>query len=91
MKHLPFPTYGWAEPFGWGVTREQALQVRDRFVQEILPTFGPYQDAMVTGEPTMWHSLLSVYLNIGLLQPLEVIRAAEEAYYERDLPLNSVD
>jgi deoxyribodipyrimidine photolyase-related protein len=91
VKHLPFPTYGWAEPFGWGVTREQALQVRDRFVREILPTFGPYQDAMVTGEPTMWHSLLSVYLNIGLLQPLEVIRAAEEAYYERDLPLNSVE
>lgn len=84
-------TYGQIEPFEWGVTRSQALQVLANFIEERLPTFGPYQDAMVTGQYTLWHGLLSPYLNLGLLQPLEVIRAAEDAYRNRDLPLNSVE
>ncbi|MBW4429880.1 MAG: hypothetical protein KME50_37435 [Nostoc desertorum CM1-VF14] len=37
-----------------------------------MSSFGPYQDAMVTGEQTMWHAMLSPYLNIGLLHPLEL-------------------
>lgn len=39
----------------------------------------------------MWHVMLSPYLNIGLLQPLEVITAAEKAYYENKLDLSSVE
>jgi hypothetical protein len=46
---------------------------------------------MVTGEETMWHSLLSPYLNIGLLHPLEVIQAGETAYREKNLNLNGVE
>ncbi|MEM9568601.1 MAG: cryptochrome/photolyase family protein [Cyanobacteria bacterium P01_E01_bin.34] len=84
-------TYGDIELFGWAVTRQQALQVLDNFIECRLATFGPYQDAMVTGQDTMWHSLLSPYLNLGLLQPMEVIRAAEAAYRNRQLPLNSVE
>lgn len=84
-------TYGNTEPFRWGVTRTQALQVLAAFIEDRLPTFGPYQDAMVTGQETMWHALLSPYLNLGLLHPLELIQAAEAAYYDRNLPLNSVE
>ncbi|MEL7085601.1 MAG: cryptochrome/photolyase family protein [Cyanobacteria bacterium J06597_1] len=84
-------TYGDIEPFGWAVTRQQALQVLDNFIECRLTTFGPYQDAMVTGQNTMWHALLSPYLNLGLLQPMEVIRAAEATYRDRQLPLNSVE
>ncbi len=83
--------YGEIEPFRWGVTRAQALEVLDYFVRVRLPLFGPYQDAMVTGEETMWHAMLSPYLNLGLLHPLEVMQAAERAYYEQDLELNSVE
>lgn len=83
--------YGEMEPFRWGVTRSQALEVLDYFIETRLPNFGPYQDAMVTGEDTMWHALLSPYLNLGLLHPQEVIEAAETAYRERDLPLASVE
>ncbi len=86
-----FSTYGTVETFRWAVSRAQALKVLDYFVDVRLPTFGPYQDAMVTGEDTMWHALLSPYLNLGLLQPMEVIHAVEQAYYDRDLPLNSVE
>ncbi|MEO1210903.1 MAG: cryptochrome/photolyase family protein [Cyanobacteria bacterium J06638_20] len=91
VKKGKFSTYGNLEPFRWGVTREQALQVLHAFLEQRLPTFGPYQDAMVTGEDTMWHALLSPYLNLGLLQPMEIIRAAEQACQERDLPLNGVE
>ncbi|MBW4496003.1 MAG: cryptochrome/photolyase family protein [Oscillatoria princeps RMCB-10] len=91
VKSLNFPTYGDAEPFRWAVTRAQALQVLDHFIHHRLPAFGPYQDAMVTGEETMWHSLISPYLNIGLLHPLEVIQAAERAYRENHLDLSSTE
>lgn len=91
VRSASFPTYGQADPFYWGVTRSQALDVLKHFIEYRLSTFGPYQDAMVTDEPTMWHALLSPYLNIGLLQPMEVIRAAEQAYYERNLDLSGVE
>lgn len=85
--------YWQVEPFRWGVTRQQALQVLDFFVKTRLSEFGPYQDAMVTGEQTMWHAMLSPYLNIGLLHPLEVVKAAEQAYYDNQSAweLNSVE
>jgi deoxyribodipyrimidine photolyase-related protein len=46
---------------------------------------------MVTGEETLWHSLLSPYLNLGLLTPLEVIQGAEIAYKKDNLALNSIE
>lgn len=78
---------GISAPFGWAVTRSQALAVLDHFIDTRLDGFGPFQDAMVSGQPTMWHALLSPYLNIGLLQPLEVIRRLEQAGLERGTPL----
>jgi len=91
VKALPFPTYGEIDRFNWGVTREDAQQVLAHFIETDLPNFGTYQDAMVTREKTMWHSLLSPYLNLGLLHPWEVIHAVEQAYSENNLPLNSVE
>ena len=91
VKTSDFSTYGDLEPFRWAVTRQQAQQVLDDFIERKLETFGPYQDAMVTGQDTMWHALLSPYLNLGLLQPMEVIQAVEQAHYEHALPLNSVE
>jgi deoxyribodipyrimidine photolyase-related protein len=91
VENLTIPTYGQATPFNWAVTREQALAVLDRFITTRLATFGPYQDAMVTGQDTMWHALISPYINVGLLQPLEVVQAVAQAYTDRDLPLNCVE
>jgi deoxyribodipyrimidine photolyase-related protein len=91
VKASELQTYGKLEHFRWGVTRSQAQQVLAHFIEVGLPTFGTYQDAMVTGETTLWHALLSPYLNLGLLQPLEVVRAAEQAYHDRHLEINSVE
>ncbi|MBW4419342.1 MAG: cryptochrome/photolyase family protein [Myxacorys californica WJT36-NPBG1] len=85
--------YWQIEPFRWGVTRKQALQVLQFFIQTRLSNFGPYQDAMLMGEQTLWHAMLSPYLNIGLIHPSEAIEAAEQAYREHpdEYDLNSIE
>ena len=72
------PLPGDLEPFGWAVSRQQALAVLEHFIATRLAGFGPYQDAMVSGQPTLWHSLLSPFINLGLLHPLEVIERLEQ-------------
>lgn len=83
--------FGDLEPFYFAVTRDQALEVLTTFIKERLPTFGDYQDAMIEGEPWMFHSHISYYLNTGLLLPLECAQAAEQAYQKGDAPLNAVE
>jgi deoxyribodipyrimidine photolyase-related protein len=83
--------FGDLEPFYFAVTRDEALQVLDQFIERRLSHFGDYQDAMVQGEPWMYHSHISFYLNCGLLLPLECVRAAERAYSEAKAPLNAVE
>jgi deoxyribodipyrimidine photolyase-related protein len=83
--------FGDLEPFGWGVTRADALAALGHFIADCLPQFGDYQDAMKTGEPLMYHALISPYLNIGLLTALEVCEAAEAAYARGAAPLNAVE
>ena len=85
------PLPGDLEPFHWGVSRAQALAVLEHFIATRLAGFGPYQDAMVSGQPTLWHALLSPYLNLGLLHPLEVIRRLETAGLEQGVPLASLE
>lgn len=83
--------FGNLEPFHYAVTREQALRELDHFITHLLPHFGDYQDAMVMGEPYLYHSLISSYLNAGLLVAEEVCRSAESAYRSGSAPLNSVE
>ncbi len=61
-------------------TRDEALAALTDFVAHRLPAFGPYEDAVLRGDWAMAHSLLSVPLNLGLLDPLEVVDAAVAAY-----------
>lgn len=82
---------GSTQGFSFAVTRDQALQTLDDFITNRLPNFGAYEDAMSTREPILFHSVLSPLLNIGLLEPLEVIRRAEAAYRAGHAPLNSVE
>lgn len=83
--------FGDLEPFYFAVTRDQALYALKKFIDERLCNFGDYQDAMVEGEPWMYHSHLSFYINCGLLLPLECVERAEQAYHDGDAPLNAVE
>ncbi|MCG8394986.1 MAG: cryptochrome/photolyase family protein, partial [Pseudomonadales bacterium] len=82
---------GSLERFQWGTTSAQAQQALDHFIEHRLPHFGDYQDAMVSGEDTLFHSLLSPYINLGLLDPMTVCQAAEQAYFSGEAPLNAVE
>ena len=83
--------FGDLEPFHFAVTRKQALAVLNHFIEHSLDNFGDYQDAMIEGEPWVYHSHISFYLNCGLLKPLECIRKAEKAYFDGDVPLNAAE
>jgi len=82
---------GRLDSFGWPVTRAQALQSLQAFIQQRLPLFGRYQDAMWPGDPWLYHAHLSAALNLKLLNPREVVAAAEDAYHDGQAPLASVE
>jgi deoxyribodipyrimidine photolyase-related protein len=77
--------------FAWPVTRAQALQSLQMFVDQRLPLFGRYEDAMWPGEPWLYHSQLSAALNLKLLTAREVVQAAEAAYHAGQVPLQSAE
>ena len=83
--------FGSIDGFSWAVTREQALAALADFITHRLAGFGDYQDAMVTDEDVLNHSLLAPALNLGLLSPLEVCQAAEAAFHAGTAPLNAVE
>jgi deoxyribodipyrimidine photolyase-related protein len=83
--------FGSIDNFDFAVTRDEALTVLNTFIEERLPHFGQYQDAMVEGKPWLYHAHIGFYLNCGLLTPKEAISAAEQAYHSGTAPLNSVE
>ena len=83
--------FGGTDNFVFAVTRHDALEAMNRFIEERLVNFGDYQDAMTSKDPWLFHSHLSMYLNNGLLKPKECIELAEKAFYESKAPINSVE
>jgi len=83
--------FGDLTPFWFGVTRADAEAAFDAFVDRALPRFGDYQDAMLRGEPFLYHAVISQYLNCGLLDPLRVCRRVDAAYRAGSVPLNAAE
>lgn len=77
--------------FGWPVTAAQASQMLEAFIATRLSGFGPHQDAMWTGQPWLWHALLSTSLNLHLLDPRTVVAAAVRAFHDGRAELQSVE
>jgi deoxyribodipyrimidine photolyase-related protein len=82
---------GYAADQTWATTREGALQQLDHFIEHNLAGFGPYEDAITSEDWSLHHSLLSPYLNNGLLHADEVIEPAIAAYQEGKAPIQSVE
>jgi deoxyribodipyrimidine photolyase-related protein len=83
--------FGDLAPFWFAVTRADAEAACAAFIDQALPQFGDYQDAMLTDEPFLYHAAISQYLNCGLLDPLRVCRQAEAAWRAGKAPLNAVE
>ena len=83
--------FGELEPFWFGVTLDQAEAAFSHFIEHQLADFGRYQDAMRQDDDWLFHSCISVYLNIGLLNPLDLCRRAEMEYRAGRAPINAVE
>lgn len=77
--------------FDLAVTHAQAAAALDDFITRRLALFGPYEDAMSAAHDALFHSTLSPYINIGLLEPMQMARAAEAAYRAGQVPLQSAE
>ncbi|MCU6454817.1 cryptochrome/photolyase family protein [Sphingomonas sp. A2-49] len=82
---------GSLDGFDYAVTAADAERQAAYFMTHALPQFGDFEDAMLTGERHLWHSILSPYINSGLLDPLDLCRRAEAEYRAGRAPLNSVE
>lgn len=92
MVERRFPdNIGRTRPFAYAVTRADAQSALTVFVRDFLPRFGETQDAMLSSDPFLNHSLLSLYINIGLLDPREVCDGAEEAYRAGRVPIAAAE
>lgn len=78
-------------PRRFAVTHAEATAALEHFVSHRLATFGPHEDSVLTQDWTMSHSLLSVPMNLGLLDPWHVVTAAADAYAQGQAPINSVE
>jgi deoxyribodipyrimidine photolyase-related protein len=83
--------FGDLSSFHWAVTMRNAQKALRYFISEFLDRYGDYQDAMKSGEDFVFHSVLSPYLNIGLLNPKEVCEAVLDAYDQGKAPINAVE
>ena len=89
-----FPnSIGTLENFNWATTHEEAEDLLDDFIERYLLNYGSFQDAINKENTFMFHSLLSPYLNCGLLDPEICTQKAEKKYYESngEIPINSVE
>lgn len=89
-NYLP-DNFGRLDQFGYAVTRDRTLELAQEFMTTRLANFGAYEDAIKIGEPFLFHSVLSIYLNNGLLLPQELCEMAIAAYEQKLAPLNSVE
>jgi deoxyribodipyrimidine photolyase-related protein len=87
-----FPDHpGSTTGFDLPVTHFQAIALVDDFIENRLRFFGDFQNAMALGEPLLYHSRISPFLNIGLLSPLHLLKKIEHAYEIGQAPLNAAE
>ena len=98
LQHLPdeidqqvAKEIGITAPTDWATSRAGVLKVLENFIANHFGQFGPYEDAMTTENWALHHSLLSPYLNNGLLHPSEVIAAALAKFETGEIPIASCE
>jgi len=83
--------FGTLDDFWFATDTAQARRALTHFITTALPRFGDFQDAMMTGEKFLYHAVISMYLNAGLLGWREICEAAEAAHRAGTAPLNAVE
>jgi deoxyribodipyrimidine photolyase-related protein len=91
LDRLDLDTVGHDGPRRFAVTPDEARRALRRFVDRRLAAFGAHEDAIMTDDWAMAHSLLSVPMNLGVLHPLDAVRAAEDAHRDGSVPLAAAE
>lgn len=93
VQHYGVNSFGDAQAarLRWPLNRDEALACLQAFIQDGLPHFGDFEDAMSSTGQRLFHSLLSFALNVKMLHPLEVVQRAQAAYYSGAAPLAAVE
>ena len=82
---------GTTENFNWATTRREALARLDDFLKNRFENFGPYEDAIHNEEVFAFHSVLSPYLNMGLITPREILDRVLEHWQQAKTHYASVE
>jgi len=82
---------GSSQYFFYPTNFKEAKDWLNDFLKERFLLFGDYEDAISKKDNFLWHSLLSMLLNVGLLTPREVIDKAIIYSKENNIPLNSLE
>ena len=77
--------------FNYPISRKQALESFNNFLDERFTLFGKYEDAISKKDTFLFHSILTPYLNIGLITPKEIIDLTLPYAKENSIPLNSLE
>lgn len=80
-----------ADAFRWPLNRDEALEQLDQFVQNALPHFGRFQDAMSYKAWRLFHSLLSFAMNTKMLDPRTVVERVEAAWRDGHVPIAAAE
>ncbi|GAW33059.1 deoxyribodipyrimidine photo-lyase-related protein [Roseovarius sp. A-2] len=83
--------FGNLHPFWFGVTSTQAKHALDHFAKYLLAGFGDYQDAMLEDDRFVHHSVISMYLNIGLINPVDICNRVVEEWQAGRVPINAAE
>ncbi|MCL4154430.1 UNVERIFIED_CONTAM: hypothetical protein GTU68_060472 [Idotea baltica] len=87
-----FPNnFGMLDDFWFATDTGQARQHLAHWIKGGLPKFGDFQDAMMGEEKFLYHGLVGLYINAGLLDPLEVCQAVEDAWKNGAVPINAAE
>ncbi len=74
-----------------GSSRQDALKALDLFIKDKIINFGDYEDAVKKNSPFLLHSVLSPYLNVGLITPKEIVKKILDTGKNKKIPLNSLE
>jgi deoxyribodipyrimidine photolyase-related protein len=87
-----FPNHpGNVSSYWLGSSRKDALKALDLFIKDKIINFGDYEDAVKKNSPFLLHSVLSPYLNVGLITPKEIIKKILDTGKNKKIPLNSLE
>ena len=78
-------------PRRFAATADEASAVLADFLETRLGDFGPFEDATLTHDWTMAHSLLSAPMNLGLIDPRDVVDAVVAEHTAGRAPISSVE